>query len=84
MSTRRYRTIHMCLDIEGGIYNAKMLKGAITVGGKKLNTVKEVRDFLNGQLALGRRVLPMCDCDNFDYQKGCLGHEVVEESEDTE
>ncbi len=84
MSIRRYRTIHMCLDIQGGIYNAKMLKGAITVDGKKLNTVKEVRDFLNGQLALGRRVLPMCDCDNFDYQKGCLGHEVVEESEDTE
>jgi hypothetical protein len=74
----------MCLDIQGGIYIAKLLKGAITVDGKKLNTVKEVKDFLNGQLALGRRVLPMCDCDNFDYQKGCLGHEVVEESKDTE
>ncbi len=73
--------MHCCLDIQGGINNAKMLKGAITVDGKKLNTVKEVRDFLNGQLSLGRRVLPMGDCDNFDYQKGCLGHDVVEESE---
>ena len=84
MSTKKYRKMHCCLDIQGGINNAKMLKGAITVDGKKLNTVKEVRDFLNGQLSLGRRVLPMGDCDNFDYQKGCLGHDVVEESEDTE
>lgn len=72
----------MCLGIQGGIDNAKMLKGVITVDGKKLNTVKEVRYFLKGQLALGRRVFPLCDCDNFDYQKGCLGHEVVEESEE--
>ena len=72
---------HMCLDIQGGINNAKMLKGAITVDGKTLNTVKEVKDFLRGQLALGRRVLPMCECDNFDYQTGCKGHIVEEENE---
>jgi hypothetical protein len=68
----------MSLDIQGGINNAKMLKGAITVDGKTLNTVKEVKDFLRGQLALGRRVLPMGDCDNFDYQTGCKGHPVEE------
>lgn len=78
------RRIHCCLDIQGGIYNAKMLKGAITVDGKKLNTVKEVRDFLKGQLAIGRRVLPIGECDNFDYEKGGLGHYVPDESEDTE
>ncbi len=77
------RRIHCCLDIQGGINNAKMLKGAITVDGKKLYTCKEVRDFLRGQLAIGRRVLPIGDCDNFDDEKGCLGH-VIEESEDTE
>lgn len=70
---------HMCLSIEGGIQHAKDLKGCIEVDGKTLNTVKEVRDFLRGQLALGRRVLPMGDCDNFDYQKGCLGHKDKEE-----
>lgn len=70
---------HFCMNIEGAIANAKDLKGAITVNGETLNTVKEIRTFLRGQLAMGRRVLPMCRCSNFDYQKGCLGHAKREE-----
>ena len=73
------RMIHCCLDIKGGIMNARMLKGVITVDGHTLNTVKEISGFLQEQLDMGRRVLPMGDCDNFDYQTGCKGH-VVEES----
>lgn len=72
------KMIHLCLDISGGIRNARELKGVITVDGHTLNTVKEVRNFLQGQLDMGRKVLPMCDCDNFDYQTGCRGH-VVED-----
>lgn len=72
------RMIHCCLDIKGGIMNARMLKGVITVDGHTLTTVKEIRSFLQEQLDMGRRVLPMADCDNFDYQTGCKGH-VVEE-----
>ncbi len=75
------RLIHCCLDISGGMKNAKMLKGCITVDGHTLNTVKEIRDFLQKQLDMGRRVLPMGDCDNFDYQTGCGGH-YVEDAED--
>lgn len=26
------------------------------------------------ELAKGRRVLPLGECDNFDYQTGCQGH----------
>lgn len=70
------RVIHCCLDIRGGRMNAKMLKGCITVDGHTLNTVKEIKNFLQGQLDMGRRVLPMGDCDNFDYQTGCRGHDV--------
>ena len=62
------RTIHCCLDI----------KGCITVDGRTLMTANEVKSFLREQLAMGRRVLPLGDCDNFDYQTGCKGH-VVEE-----
>ena len=68
--------IHCCLDISGGIKHAKELCGCITVDGKTLRTTAEVKNFLKGQLDMGRRVLPMGDCDNFDYQKGCLGHRV--------
>lgn len=65
---------HMSLDIAGGIKNARMLRNCITVDGRLLRTEKEVKTFLREQQALGRRVLPMGDCDNFDYQVGCLGH----------
>ena len=70
--------IHLCLDISGGIRNAKDLRGCITVDGKTLQTTAEVKNFLQGQLDMGRRVLPMGDCDNFDYQTGCKGHCVEE------
>ena len=70
---------HRCLDIAGGINNAKMLRDCITVDGKMLHTEKEVKEFLRYQLAMGRRVLPIGDCDNFDYQTGCRGHVVEEE-----
>ena len=73
------RMIHCCLDIRGGMMNAKMLKGVITVDGHTLNTVREIKNFLQGQLDMGREVLPMGDCDNFDYQTGCQGHVVEEE-----
>lgn len=72
------RLIHCCLDIEGGIRNAKDIKGCITIDRRTLMTTEEVKEALRYQLALGRRVLPMGDCDNFDYQTGCKGH-VVEE-----
>lgn len=75
------RLVHCCLDIEGGINNAKYLKGSITVDGRTLMTAKEVKEALRYQLALGRRVLPMGDCDNFDYQTGCKGHIVEDDGE---
>ena len=70
------RIIHLCLDIRGGIIHAKELRGNITVDGKTLRTTAEVKNFLQSQLDMGRKVLPMCECNNFDYQKGCLGHDV--------
>ena len=74
------RKTHCCLDISGGIKNAKMLRGCIRADGKLLHTEKEVKSFLREQKAMGRRVLPLGDCDNFDYQTGCMGH-LVEEDE---
>ncbi len=71
---------HMCVDITGAMKNAKMFVGNITVDGKTLQTEREVKIFLQSQLDLGRRVLPCGDCDNFDYQTGCKGHENKEDS----
>lgn len=77
----KYR-MHCCIDCEGAIEQAKHLKGNITVDGKTLNTVKEVRDFFREQLAMGRKVIPTGDCDNFDYQTGCKGHVIEEQDND--
>jgi hypothetical protein len=66
------------MSIEGAILNAKYLKGTITVDGRTLQTVKEIRDVMKGELAKGHKVLPMCRCSNFDYQTGCKGHERPE------
>lgn len=65
---------HVSLDVAGGIQAAKDLRGCISVEGRTLETTKEVREFLRYQLAMGRRVLPLGGCDNFDYQTGCKGH----------
>ena len=72
------RLIHMALNIRGGIDNAKSLCGCIDVDGKTLNTEQEVKRFLREQLAMGRRMLPCGNCDNFDYETGCQGHDVEE------
>lgn len=44
------------------------------VDGKPLNTAKQVRKMLQDELALGHEVIPMGDCDNFDWKTGCKGH----------
>lgn len=76
----RYRH-HMCLDLQGTIRNAKFMKGCITLdNGYTLQTVAEIRQWCKEQIAMGRRVVPCGDCDNFDYQKGCRGH-LIEEDE---
>jgi hypothetical protein len=67
----------MCLSVRGALNGGKQkLKSwvnCITVDGKTLATVDEVREFLYDQLSQGHEVIPLADCDNFDYKNGCLG-----------
>jgi len=70
----------MCLSCSGGIKNAASLKGVITVDGRTLTKVKEIREFLEYQLAMDHEVLPMGDCDDFDYKTGCRGHVIEEDA----
>lgn len=67
---------HMCVDCAGGLKRAKDFKGCITVNGKVLNTVPEIKAFFQYHLNMGHRVIPCGDCDNFDWQTGCKGHPV--------
>jgi hypothetical protein len=77
------RIIHMCADIRGMLNNYTRkgsLKNTFTdETGHKLSH-EEAREYLYDCLAKGWKVIPMGECDNFDYQTGCKGHRV----EDTE
>ena len=42
-------------------------------------TVSELRQFLTREQALGHKLLPLTECDNFDPVNGCRGHHMTEE-----
>lgn len=74
---------HMCVSITGALRNMEnkrtKTKSWFDHEGGTPMSVGEAREFLYGELQKGRKVLPTGECDNFDYQTGCLGHK---ESED--
>jgi hypothetical protein len=53
----------------------KELAQSITLDdGTHPRTAAQVRELFMDELAMGHEVVPMTDCDNFDYKKGCMGH----------
>ena len=76
------RIFHLHLDVLGALRHPKVLRGCITVEGKKLETTAEVKAFLENQLAMGHECLPMSsECEGFDYKTGCPGHVIPDEEE---
>jgi hypothetical protein len=72
----------MCVDIEGVLrWPDKQLSMLFTENGVN-RPGRYVRDWLKLQLAHGKKVLPMGECDNFDYQTGCKGHPINETETD--
>lgn len=68
---------HMCMDIEGFMAHSKFpsdYKRMFKHDDGRSMTPEEARAELFNQLRMGRRVIPMSACDNFDYQVGCKGH----------
>lgn len=72
------RTIHMCIDIRGALNLIRKKKDSTKSFANhddgRVMTNGELRTFLYDALADGKEVLPMTQCDNFDYKKGCRGH----------
>jgi hypothetical protein len=65
--------IHMCMDIRGAIKN-KAFSGFTNDDGSPA-TREQALEYLMDELAKGHDVIPLGECDNFDFKKGCLGHE---------
>jgi hypothetical protein len=70
---------HMCLSIAGALRQPDSSLKWFTDENGRAMTAKQVRAYLKLADFEGKRVLPMGDCDNFDYVKGCLGHEMPED-----
>lgn len=70
---------HMCADIRGMLHNHSRKNSLKNVfrdekTGRMLSDF-EAREYLYDCLAKGWRVIPMSNCNNFDYHTGCKGHE---------
>ena len=70
---------HLCQSITGPLmaWTKKDWKAA-TRWIKRKDGTAYTADELKGEfikeLAQGHEVIPIGECDNFDYKKGCMGH----------
>lgn len=70
---------HCCQSITGPLSNwgKREWKRAclyITRDDGSRFTADELKQAFVDELAKGHEVIPLGECDNFDYKKGCLGH----------
>lgn len=67
---------HLCLSVRGALHNwrDRDMKRCFSHDDGRVMTVREAKNFLMDEIAKGHDVIPTCECDNFDYKKGCLGH----------
>lgn len=68
--------IQNILDLSEEEFNADYKNVFCDVFGKGLPQDK-VRENLERELLLGRKKLSMGECNNFDFETGCLGHSEV-------
>lgn len=81
MSEPIYETRHMCLSIAGALrnYARRKMTGLMQDENDRDLSDKECRAYLAECLNKGWKVIPMGECDNFDYQTGCKGHKSTKE-----
>ena len=68
---------HLCMNIDGAIRNMTdaELRGMFQFKDGTRMTPHQARQTLKIEKQKGHRVIPLSECDNFDYQRGCLGHD---------
>jgi hypothetical protein len=68
---------HLCLDIRGALlnWNDREMRGVLQHDDGRPMNAREAKNALMDEIAKGRKVIPCSPCDNFDYQRGCQGHE---------
>jgi hypothetical protein len=79
MISRTCAKRHMGLSVKGAlnqIPNNDKMSFANHDDGRPM-TNRQLRAYLRMADFEGKKLLPMGECDNFDYQEGCRGHDVV-------
>ena len=74
------RTTHMCISVTGALRNwqDRYYVNCVTDDTGRTMEPWEVKAWFVKAAAEGKAVLPMDpSCDNFDFQKGCQGHEEL-------
>lgn len=75
------RMVHVGIDLKGALmtWDPTQWIGVVTEDGKTL-TVREVKSRFLDLLASGVKMIPMSEeCDDFDPEHGCRGHEYEKE-----
>jgi hypothetical protein len=73
------RRFHMHMNVQNFLATKqrKDYEGIFSHDDGTVMTAREAKRALLGELAQGHVVIPVGECDNFDYlDKGCLGHEI--------
>jgi hypothetical protein len=75
----KWKTIHLSQSITGPLKNwtLKEWKAAteyITRTDGSRFTVDQLKEAFVEELAKGHKVIPIGECDNFDWEHGCRGH----------
>lgn len=66
---------HLCMSVRGALRKPKkQLKGIMFDDNGRPMSADEVIETLMDELSKGHEVLPIGECDNFDYIHGCKGH----------
>ena len=75
----RISITHPCLDIELFIKNTKSDDEISWIKSNEGNTLtnRQVIALLMMHQDKGHKFHPVDECDNFDYQTGCRGHDVT-------
>lgn len=66
---------HFCQSVEGALKNWKRREWVSIMKSNSLKSVEEAQELFWKLHSEGKRVIPIGDCDNFDFKTGCRGHE---------
>lgn len=75
------RQIHMCMSIAGALRMTpkefdRAWDGCVTDDDGKPMSTLAFREHLKERRNAGEKYFPLAECDNFDPQTGCRGHEI--------